>query len=230
MNTRILVISDLHANYQALKTLGTHVDQADIVLCAGDIIGYYCEVNEVCETVRAWNAICVRGNHDDYLLNGGPESLPDAVRFGLEFADRTIDADHRRWLASLPLMWGGELGKRTVLLVHGSPYNPLKDYLYEDRIAEAGLDRFDFDLVIFGQTHRPLIRAQCRPVLLNPGSVGQSRNQPALACAAYVEMETLSIKTLQYSYDPGSVIRLARSNGAQEWITKHLIASSFSPA
>jgi putative phosphoesterase len=218
----VIILSDVHANDVALRPLKPALSEADLVLCLGDFIGYYCQVNEVLDFLRGLPAISVRGNHDDFLLTGCPDSMPEAVRFGIEYADRVIDPEHRAWLAALPLLWGGNAGPRAVLLSHGSPFRPLEDYLYPNRIAEVPLERFDFDLLAFGQTHRPYLDATRRPQLLNPGSVGQARQCPGVACAVRWDPETMRVEQLTYAYDPAAVIAQAIENGAGPWITKHL--------
>ncbi|MGA3039391.1 MAG: metallophosphoesterase family protein [Bryobacteraceae bacterium] len=218
----VIILADIHANFEALRPLRPRILDADRVLCLGDFIGYYCQVNEVLDFVRGLPGAAVLGNHDAFLLHGCPDGAPEAVRFGIEYADREIAPGHRRWLAGLPLVWGGALGGRTVLLAHGSPFRPLTDYLYPDRMADAPLGRFDFDLLAFGQTHRPWLDASHRPVLLNPGSVGQSRHQAGVACAALWDTETMAIEQIECPYDAGPAIELAKRNGAGEWINKHL--------
>lgn len=222
MGPTIVIVSDIHANYEALKLLMPAIREADHVICLGDFVGYYCQVNEVLEYIRSVRATCVRGNHDEYVLSGCPASAPDAVRFGIDYANRVIESSHREWLRSLPLVWGGMIAGRSVLLSHGSPFRPLKDYLYANRIAEVPLGEFDFDLVAFGQTHRPLESASGRPKLLNPGSVGQSRGKPCVVSAARVNAESMTVEFIEHSYNPAGVIELARKNGAADWIVKHL--------
>ena len=158
------------------------------------------------------------------MPEGVPEArVPEAVRFGIEYADRVIDPDHRRWLAGLPLIWGGRMGGRSVLLSHGSPFRPLEEYLYPNRIPQVPLELFDFDGLAFGQTHRPYLDTSRRPFLLNPGSIGQARPRPGVACAARWDPEAATVEMLEYPFDPTPVISLARNNGAGDWITKHLL-------
>jgi putative phosphoesterase len=220
---RIALISDLHANTTALEALADVVSGADRVVCLGDLVGYYCGVNEVIGAVREMGALCVLGNHDDFLLHGCPADAPEAVRWSIGYADRVIDPGHRDWLAKLPLAWGGNLGGTTWLAVHGSPWSPLGDYIYADSPKLQGLAAFDYDVVALGQTHRPLQRMDGRPRLVNPGSVGQSRHAPAVACAAVVDTETMACEAVERPYDPSRVIEAARRNGASHWITKHLV-------
>lgn len=221
----ILILSDIHANLEALLALRPAISKAELVICLGDFIGYYCQVNEVLDVIRGLPAtVCVRGNHDQFLLTNCPPDAPQGVRFGVDHARRVIAPSHRRWLDSLPLVWGGMIGGRSLLLAHGSPFSPLSDYLYEDKLRGSRLERFDFDLIAFGQTHRPLV-IEGPPILLNPGAVGQSRHQPAVACAARLESNSMTIEQIAVPYDPGPVIELARSYGAEGWIAKHLIAA-----
>ena len=49
---KLALISDIHANYIALETVKSDLEQADLVLCLGDFVGYYCQVNEVLDYVR----------------------------------------------------------------------------------------------------------------------------------------------------------------------------------
>ena len=223
---RAVILSDIHANFEALKTLESVIQEADLRICLGDLIGYYCQVNEVLDFIRARDFLCIRGNHDDFLMAGCPESAPESVRFGIEYADRVIDSEHRRWLAGLPLLWGGFLGgadRCATLLCHGSPWRPLEDYLYADSSLLPQLEQFSFDLIAFGQTHRPMLIEHGPRLWLNPGSVGQSRHRSAVACAAVVEISGHpSVSMIEAPYDAETVVRTAVQGGAGPWIRKHL--------
>lgn len=219
---RLAFISDIHANAEALGALADVLATADQVICLGDFVGYYCQVNEVLDLIRGMNARCVLGNHDDFLLHGCPPDANAAVRFGIAFADRVITADHRAWLAQLPLTWGGMLGGRTILLAHGSPWRPLTDYLYADSPLLANLDAFDYDVIAFGQTHHALARLERKPYRLNPGSVGQSRDVQGRAGGLILDTETMAVERIERTYDVMPVIALATQHGAAAWVTKHL--------
>jgi len=220
---RIAIISDIHANYEALKILRDHLKAADKVIALGDFVGYYCQVNEVLGFLRDLDPLCLLGNHDDFLLHGCPDSENDCVRFGIEYADRVIDPDHRRWLSTLPLVWGGRMGGRSLLLSHGSPWRPLSDYLYADQPAVKELLRFDYDVIAFGQTHRSLLRTEKRPWRVNPGSVGQSRHKIGRACLAEFDTNAMTMTPIELPYDSAPVLAQARQAGAGEWIEKYLL-------
>ncbi len=219
---RLAVISDPHSNLVALETLSDLLHSCNRVVCLGDLTGYYTQPNEVISALRDLSAICVLGNHDYFALHGCPSHLPAAVQWGVAYTAEHLTADHRAWLADLPLTWGGFIGDISALFVHGAPWNPLHAYLYANEPRLAELDHYDFDLIAFGQTHRALLRRDSRPLILNPGAVGQSRDVLARACAAIIDTERLGVEMISRPYDPGPVIALARRAGADDWITKHL--------
>ncbi len=224
---RLAVLSDLHANADALAVLADAIAGVDAVICLGDLVGYYCQVNEVIDMMRGMGARCVLGNHDHFLLHGCPPDVPPAVAWGIAYATQVITAANRAWLASLPLVWGGEIGGRAMLLAHGSPWRPLTDYLYPDSPALTGLSAFDFAVIALGQTHRALVRQEGAVCVLNPGSVGQSRDTDTIAhaCMAILDTETLAVERLARPYDLAATMARARAAGAGPWITKHLVPS-----
>jgi predicted phosphodiesterase len=82
---------------------------------------------------------------------------------------------------------------------------------------------FDCDVIAFGQKHRTMMHLEQRPCLLDPGSVGQARDLKAVACALIVDTETLTVEKIGRPFDPAVVIRLAKANGAGEWVNKYLL-------
>jgi|SRR3989339_778013 len=215
-------ISDIHANYEALSSLSDDLSQADFVLCLGDVVGYYCQINEVIDYIRNLHGICILGNHDNYLLHGYPQDALPAVKFGIDYAKSVITPDNYKWLTSLPITWGGFVGGLSMFLNHGSPWNPLHDYLYSNSTALSSLDTFHHDLISCGHTHRSHLRFSHKPYLLNPGSIGQSRDVTGHACAIFLDIPSMNYTKIERSYNVDAVIAKALKNGAGEWITKHL--------
>ena len=68
---KIAVISDIHGNYPALKAVLDEIDSDGIkdVICLGDIVGYYCQVNECIDVLRERKIYCLLGNHDYYMIS-----------------------------------------------------------------------------------------------------------------------------------------------------------------
>jgi putative phosphoesterase len=219
---RIAIISDIHSNLFALDAVMDVLRGADLTVCLGDLTGYYCQPDEVCDAMRQLGALCLRGNHDHYALTETPERVPEAVKWGVDYTRAHLSASNRAWLETLSPMQTVTWDGFSALLVHGAPWDPLEAYLYADNPRLVELEQLDFDLVAFGQTHRALVR-EGRPMLLNPGSVGQSRDAVAEACAAVLDTETRAVEMVRRRYDARPVIEMARANGAGAWVEKHLV-------
>ena len=67
------LIADIHGNYEALKAVLNELDCMNVsdIYCLGDVVGYYSQVNECCDELRARSIPCVMGNHDWYMVSGG---------------------------------------------------------------------------------------------------------------------------------------------------------------
>jgi len=70
---RIGFISDIHGNYEALKSVLASLDEmgVDSIYCLGDVVGYYAQPNECCSALRERDIPCLMGNHDWYVAGGG---------------------------------------------------------------------------------------------------------------------------------------------------------------
>lgn len=223
---RILFIADVHGNYEALRALLAASPAFDLLVCLGDIVGYYPQVNEVATELRERNAITLRGNHDDMLLCGDIATQSEAVRFGLEAARDLLLPEHLAWLATLPPRLELELGAKNILIVHGSPWKPLDEYIYPDSPKLPEIAALPFDIIAWGHTHREVLRYEPGPrLLINPGSVGQSRSQRGRACAALVCTETFATTALAVPYDPTPVIAACAARGAGNWVPVSLAAA-----
>ena len=203
---RVAVLSDIHANLIALEAVLGAVGPVDAVWHLGDVVGYGPEPDGVVERLAGLGAVGVAGNHDLAAL-GGPEIEwfnPDA-RAAMEWTRRRIDARTREWLRTLPKV-------RTedgVTLVHGSPRDPVWEYVTSLPIARTNLAALETPVGLHGHTHLPLAWAEHdgridaiapspgsslqldgRRLLLNPGSVGQPRDGDPTA--SWLEIDTVA--------------------------------------
>ena len=218
---RVALLSDTHANRDALSAMLPLLKGADQALHLGDVVGYYCDVNDVIDVLRAADVVCIRGNHDQYLLEGCPADVNEAVRFGVEYADSVITISNRRWLAGLPTRVDLHFGGRRLLGVHGSPWSDLAEYVYPDSPRIRTLWNLGYDVIALGHTHHAMTLAASRQVVVNPGSVGQPRDIPASASAAIIDLATLDVQQVRVRFDPAGVLSRARDNGAGEWVYRH---------
>ena len=227
---RIAVLSDIHSNLVALDAILAHAGAVDGVWHLGDVVGYGPDPDGVVARLAEVGARGVRGNHDAAAL-GGPEIEwfnPEA-RTAVEWTRDTIAPATRTWLAALP----ERLVVGDVTLVHGSPRDPLREYITSGAVARANLAHFETSHALHGHTHVPVafieeddgrvgviappsgaaLTLAGRRSLVNPGSVGQPRDGDPRASYLVLDPD-LGIATWhRVTYDIGPVqaaIRAAR--------------------
>lgn len=219
----ILFISDIHANLEALLALESNIQSADMTICLGDIIGYNCHVNEVIELLRNINVSCIQGNHDRYLFEGLEKQtkvINDSVRFGIENANKIITVENKLWLKNLPVSIGLNIDNLSILCCHGSPWNPINGYVYEDSTQFIQMEDFHYDFIALGHTHRQYVKYG-KPIVFNPGSVGQARDREGIVCAKVLDTESKVLEDISLNYDFQKEIDYSINYGAKEWIYKH---------
>jgi diadenosine tetraphosphatase ApaH/serine/threonine PP2A family protein phosphatase len=211
---RVLVLSDIHSNLEALRAVLAAAPAHDAVWNLGDVVGYGANPNEVIDRVRALGSVFVRGNHDKVC--GGVEGLEDFNPIAGRAAKWTrfvLSAEHTDWLRQMPagpIMPDGP----DVSCVHGSLLDE-DEYLLTVRDAWLPLSRARTRINFFGHTHLQggfatngeewfrltpqyhsrgtdefeLPLRQNGRYLINPGSVGQPRDGDWRAAFALYESE-----------------------------------------
>jgi putative phosphoesterase len=220
---KILFISDIHANLEALLSLKSQIETADMTICLGDIVGYHCHVNEVIELLREHKVVCIQGNHDRYLiegLDGQAKTINDSVRFGIEFAKDCITNNNLIWLKSLPLSLAIKEDNISILCCHGSPWDTINGYVYEDSDLFTKMQDFKYDVIALGHTHRQYLK-RGNPIVFNPGSVGQARDREGIVCAKILCTITTQFEDIYLNYNCQKEIDFSLSCGANDWIYKH---------
>ena len=236
---RILVISDIHANYTALKAVMADAGTVDETWCLGDLVGYGPEPNEVVERVREIpNLTCLLGNHDVAVIGKIPfEAFNGDARRALEYHYKILTADNMKYLHSLPSNL--EI-REDASLVHGSPRDSVWEYILNTLSARLNFAHFATPWCMVGHSHlqcmfrldektdrvtlepiRPGDRVQLKPrLIMNPGSVGQPRDRdPRAAYAIYDSTEKIW-EPRRAVYDIPEVQKRIREVGLPE---KHAI-------
>ena len=190
---RIAVLSDIHANYHALDAVLRAVDAegVDEVWCLGDTVGYGPRPNRCCAIARERADLCLAGNHDLAVI--GSLSVDDFngdAAAAVHWTQGVLEDDARTFLAGLEAK-----GERPgVELFHGSPLDPVWDYVLSEQAAFLSFHATTAPLVLVGHSHVALavsfdsgslagglakegteVELGSRRWLLNPGSVGQPR-------------------------------------------------------
>ena len=226
---RIAVVSDVHSNLVALDAVLAAAGSVDGVWHLGDVVGYGPDPNGVVGRLRDIGAVGVRGNHDAAAVGGNEIDWfnPDARR-AMEWTRTALEPDALAWLSALP-------ERRTEAgfeLVHGSPRQPIWEYVVSEASARANLDRLAGTAALHGHTHVPVawrdaegdveliagrdgdrLALDDRRVLLNPGSVGQPRDGLPTASFLILEPEAGRVTWHRAAYDIGAVQAAMRSAG-----------------
>jgi diadenosine tetraphosphatase ApaH/serine/threonine PP2A family protein phosphatase len=232
--TRCLVVADIHSNLVALDAVLDEVQRSggfDELWLLGDIVGYGPDPSGCIERVRGHRCLCVAGNHD-FGVTGSIDLAafnPDAAaaclwtRSVLERPDIEFLRDLPRTVERLPFV-----------LVHGSPREPLREYIVsagQARDALLALDRVPH--VLAGHTHVPSLftmgsggRVLAQPVrdntviglekgrfLLNPGAVGQPRDGDPRASYALFDDAANVVSFRRVTYDVDAVSSAMREKG-----------------
>ena len=225
---RLLILSDIHSNLDALETCLAVAPQHDAVANLGDVVGYGANPNEVVERVRGLGKIFVRGNHDRVCSGIGEISdfNPMAGAAAL-WTRKTLTQENRAWVAGLPMgpITGAEWPDTQ--FVHGSPLGE-DDYILTEPVAEIALDASPFSNTFFGHTHMQgmIVMENCRAVMLrsemknrtqmeeetvtlprgtkclaNPGSIGQPRDGDPRAGFAIYDSDENAFTFYRVPYD-----------------------------
>jgi protein phosphatase len=181
---RVLIFSDLHANWEALKALQSTEPAPDAILFLGDIVNYGPDPKPCLQWVRSNATAIVRGNNDHGVAHGGDlgvnPDLSDAYSGMLPFTRSQLSKEDVRWLGSLPLQQQVEYAGTRFHLVHAAPTDPLNKRLpllmAPESVLEQELVGVDADVLLVGHTHVPALRRVGDTYIVNPGSLGQPRH------------------------------------------------------
>ncbi|MFB6091925.1 MAG: metallophosphoesterase [Haloquadratum sp.] len=216
---QVAVISDIHANKVALDAVLSDLPSVDATVCAGDVVGYNPWPAECVAAVRERDVPTVMGNHDRAVASGTAFRFNSMAAAGVEHAREELDDDALAWLADLP-------DERAVLdgrvkLVHGHPDDPDR-YTYPEEYSPAMLD--DEDVLVTGHTHVQGHEVFDEGVVMNPGSVGQPRDDDPRAAYALVDLdaEPPTVDERRVEYDIDAVMAAVRDAGLPDRIGSRL--------
>jgi diadenosine tetraphosphatase ApaH/serine/threonine PP2A family protein phosphatase len=243
---RYLVISDIHANLEALDATLAAAGDCDHVLVLGDLVGYGADPNAVVERVQRLEPVAiVRGNHDK-------------VACGIDFADgfnvvarnaavwtfEALTPAHRDWLAVLPQ--GPLAVDELVEICHGAPYDE-DAYVFDEADALRALHSATRPLCLFGHTHYPVtfvlapagletvgpssaeesqldLHTDDTKYLVNPGSVGQPRDGDPRAAYAIVDTASRVVELFRIPYAIEAAQSKVKAAGLPDVLARRLAA------
>jgi len=220
---RYLVLTDIHANLEALDACLAHAKDRgyEQTLVLGDLVGYGADPNAVVARVQALKPVAiVRGNHDKVACGiDQAEGFNAVARHAAKWTLDQLTPDYREWLAALPE--GPHQVDDLVEICHGSPFDE-DAYIFDELDAVRALKTASRPVCLFGHTHYPVsfelsedsfetigppftaeTELELKPAsryLINPGSVGQPRDGDPRAAYAIVDTTARKIELLRLSY------------------------------
>jgi diadenosine tetraphosphatase ApaH/serine/threonine PP2A family protein phosphatase len=239
---RYLVLSDIHANLEALDATLSSAGDCDGVLVLGDLVGYGADPNAVIDRVRALpGATIIRGNHDK--VGAGIENVDSfnhLARHAIGWTATMLTAVNRAWLAAVPA--GPAIIDDLVEICHGSPFDE-DAYIFDDLDARRAINAMKRPVCLFGHTHVPAIfrfdtdltsvgpprGARYRlPLdsgmkhLVNCGAVGQPRDGDPRAAFGMLDVDAKMLTVLRVSYDVGTAQSKIIAAGLPEVLAQRL--------
>ncbi|MEW6034342.1 MAG: metallophosphoesterase family protein [Chloroflexota bacterium] len=220
---RYALLADIHGNLEAfVAVLGDMGAQGgcDEILCLGDVVGYGPDPHECIQLLRQRQHVCVAGNHDWAAIGriDTGDFNPHAAA-AASWTSAHLDPGDAEYLGQLPT----RLVRDDLTLVHGSPREPVWEYLFSPSDAAENLDYFDTRLCAVGHTHMPVLFrcpgeggeycvAEHLPLgesmslvggrlIVNPGGVGQPRDGDPRASYVIFDADAAVIVHRRVEYD-----------------------------
>jgi len=228
---KTLIISDIHGNRSALEAVLNAAGKIDAAWCLGDIIGYGPDPNDCIAIIKDLpNLVCLRGNHDSAVVG-----LTDTGKFNraaqkvLDWTRDNLNPVHRKFIQSL--------SPREVIddvtIVHGSPRDPVWEYIMDVYTATENFDFFSTQYCFVGHSHLPVLyylkngkdlanvtfiypgdsTKLPERTIVNPGSVGQPRDHDARAAYTIYDTEDKTWTQHRVPYDISGVQERMKNAG-----------------
>lgn len=176
---KLAIISDIHGNLYALRKVLEDIDdeKADLTICLGDLVGYGPHPNEVVATIKRKNILCLKGNYDASVVDGGFTYIRDNSinSFALPWAVEEVRALNKCYLDALPTSMTLEFNGKKIKFVHGST-NAINEYLLEDSSNTINvMENLKEDILVCAHTHIPSVKSFGNKLFINDGSVGKPK-------------------------------------------------------
>ncbi|HSV77825.1 MAG TPA: metallophosphoesterase family protein [Ramlibacter sp.] len=235
---KIAVISDIHANAQALRAVldAIALEGVDRIVCLGDVTGYNTDADRCVALLREAGALCIAGNHDRAVLGAiGTDGFTEQARRAVAWTEVRLGDTTRAFLQALPLKLAVD---GTLVAVHGALHPDVGCELVrldDDRKRALSFDALAVHpsgarVCAFGHTHRPGAwerdgagmrfcgdqAVTLRPdafYLVNPGSVGESRTDDERASFLVLDTVAAGVRFHRVAYDRQAVRAKTRKAG-----------------
>lgn len=217
---RYAILADIHANLAAFEAVLRDIEEkggVDAMWCLGDIVGYGPDPSGCIELLRQHEPVCIAGNHDLGAIGRLDLSyFNPAAAAACRWTAGRLSPEDIQYLESLPMA----ATRGDFYLVHGSPAEPVLEYVVSTGIAAKNFSFFTLPYCLVGHTHAPLAFKQVGPIcssitlspniglvlgehrmIINPGGVGQPRDGDPRASYAIYDSEGRVLRLHRVEYD-----------------------------
>jgi predicted phosphodiesterase len=234
------VLADIHSNLTALEAVLADIDrkgEISEIWCLGDIVGYGPDPHRCIEIIQNRCSICIAGNHDWAAIGKINTAYfnPEAAE-AIEWTSRHLELEDIHFLESLPLT----VEKGEFTLTHGSPRDPIWEYILSAAEAEENLKYFKTPYCFIGHSHKP-VRFECKKYcteydllpeegiklgknrsIINPGSVGQPRDGDPRTGYVIYDDDVGTVTHYRVLYDIKATQQRMQDAGLPEWLVTRL--------
>ncbi|MDR0492223.1 MAG: YfcE family phosphodiesterase [Nitrososphaerota archaeon] len=218
-NVKIAVLSDVHANLQALQKVIQDAEMrgAEIFINAGDSVGFGACPNEVVELICEKGILSIAGNYDVSVLKNRSDTKGERKET-FKYTKAVLSKASAGYLDLLPRELRLEAGGKRLFVVHGSPKS-IDEHLYPDtshkklqRLAKVA----DSDVVVVGHSHIQFQRKVGETIFVNPGSVGRPGDGNPQTAYTLLSFNPFKVEPIRLSYDVEGATYDMRKRGLPE--------------
>ena len=228
---KVAVISDIHGNFDALVAVLEKAENENVthLLILGDVVGYYYYPDKIMDLLSQWNFDIIKGNHEKILEDLiADSSLSETIRLkygsGHQEAINKLTQEQLRFLIDLPETKTVQFGQTSLLMCHGSPWSN-DFYIYPDCEKEIinKCDIIGFDFILIGHSHYSFAIRNGNTILINPGSVGQSRQTGGKASWCVINTDNSCFQFFSTDYNTKDLVKeISEKDPEIEYLTKVL--------
>ncbi len=212
-NVKIAVLSDIHANINALESVVRDAEErgASLLVNAGDSLGFGPCPNEAVEFICEKNILSILGNYDVEVIEGKIKDKGQKNR-AFQFAKKELSKSSENYLNSLPRERRIEVVGKKLLITHGSPES-IEEHIYCDTPAErlkALAETAKADVIILGHTHEQFWKQINGVSFVNPGSVGRPGDGNPQTAYAMLSFDPFKVELFRLDYDVTAAVDALR--------------------
>lgn len=242
---RIGIISDVHANLEALEAVLKDMKEKspDKIIFLGDVVGYGADPNECCEIIKSISHLNIMGNHDAATVDMTDiQWFSENARSAIEYHKGILKQEHKDWIKSFPFIHRFE----DIIFSHGSPIEPESfDYVVDPIRASFIMSWMGAEngrVTLVGHAHQIVVfhapvddsgypeRAFPEKILferdkfyvVNVGSVGQPRDGDPRAAYAILDVEKREYELFRVSYDVDRAASKIKKAGLPDFLWQRL--------